>query len=324
MMPITSLSTAKLLAVWLLLLLLQPLHSKAFCTSPQLVSSPVLLTIDNPVELPRRVTTVGITGRTAATQLQAVSPATATLAVNLGVDVLAASVTALCVAPLIAAFDEAITKSASGESNLWTALGRRLKQIVTQPATFFTSVAFQWMWIVYAATYVTTNALKSIETFTGLQFGFASTLAVTIVNMSCGIAKDSAYSKLFGCGDQDGCTLTPKKAYLVWFLRDVTAFTFILTLPTMVVRQWPRAIPLDVAKFTTPIVAQYVTTVLHLLGLNMCNNPDGTMGGWIKAIRPNNYVSTVAARQLRIIPPYSIGGILNGKLLSLAPLLFLR
>ena len=42
------------------------------------------------------------------------------IAVNLGVDVTSASITALAVAPLLAAFDEAITRSAAG-GNLWQA-----------------------------------------------------------------------------------------------------------------------------------------------------------------------------------------------------------
>ena len=42
------------------------------------------------------------------------------LAVKLGVDVASAGITALAVAPLLAAFDEAITRSAAG-GNLWQA-----------------------------------------------------------------------------------------------------------------------------------------------------------------------------------------------------------
>lgn len=294
-----AITTAKLVA---LLLLVQPLCCWAFLSPPSIVP----LTSSNIN-----------TKRLAVPSVAAASD----LAIHLGVDVVAASVTAVCVAPLLAAFDEAITRSASGETNLWAALGQRLRQIVTQPGAFFQSLAFQWMWIVYACTYMTANSLKSIETWAGVSFGFGSTLAVTIVNMSCGIAKDSAYSKLFGCDGDDtdeGCKVTPKKAYLTWFLRDVLAFTFILSLPSMVATK--LRIPLDVAKFTTPILAQYFTTVLHLLGFNMCNHPNGTMGDWIRTMKPT-YFSTVAARQLRIIPPYSIGGILNGKLLSMAPLL---
>ena len=123
---------------------------------------------------------------------------------------------------------------------------------------------------------------------------------------------------MFGCDDEEGCKVTPTMAYITWFIRDVTAFTFILTLPSVLAPL--LKIPLDLAKFTTPVFAQYFTTTLHLLGFNMCNQPDGNMVGWLKSIRPT-YFSTVAARQLRIIPPYSIGGLLNGKLLALAPML---
>lgn len=115
----------------------------------------------------------------------------AELAVKLLVDAISAGLTALAVAPLIAAFDEAITRSASGEK-LWPALGGRLGSILTKPTDFFSSTAFIWMWIVYAATYMTANSLKSIEGAVDIKLGFAATFLVTIVNMSCGIAKDAA------------------------------------------------------------------------------------------------------------------------------------
>jgi hypothetical protein len=60
-----------------------------------------------------------------------------------------------------------------------------------------------------------------------------------------------------------------------------------------------------------------------VLGLNMCNMPDATLGEQFKAMSPT-FLSTVTARQMRIIPPYSIGGVLNAKLLSAAPLLVAR
>lgn len=244
--------------------------------------------------------------------------AAAPLAVNLAVDAVSAGLTALCVAPLLAAFDEAITRSASGEANLWTALGARLRAIVTKPGAFLRSAAFRWMFVVYAATYATANSLKTIERAAGLKFGFASTLAVTMVNMACGIAKDAAYAKMFGRSDDEGGKVTPVLAYIVWFVRDVTAFTFILTLPPIV--SGALGVPIDLATFTTPIFAQYFTTIFHLLGFNICNDPDGSVGDWLRAMKPS-FFSTVAARQMRIIPPYSIGGVLNAKILSKAPLI---
>ena len=178
------------------------------------------------------------------------------LAAKLALDATSASVTALAVAPLVAAFDEAITRSASGEP-LWTALGKRLVGIMSKPAEFFASTAFVWMWIVYAATYLTSNALKSIESATSIRLGFLATVCVTLVNMSCGIAKDAAFAKMFSKGE--GKT-TPLTAYVTWFLRDLVAFTFILTMPPTIKRTF--GFPEDLAKFMAPILGQYFTTPL--------------------------------------------------------------
>ena len=238
-----------------------------------------------------------------------------TLAIKLAVDAAAAALTALAVAPLIAAFDEAITKAAAGDS-LWGALGARLLSVVRAPRAFFGSTAFRWMWIVYAATYATSNALKSAEAAAGVPFGFASTLAVTLVNMSCGIAKDAAYAKLFAAKDGGG-KATPPAALLVWFARDFTAFSFILTLPPRLAAGC--GVSLELAQFLTPVLGQYFTTPLHVLGVNMCNMPGATLGQQLARVGPG-LPSTVLARQMRIIPPYSIGGVLNSHFLSAAPL----
>ena len=262
---------------------------------------------------------------TSSSSVQVAAASSAGLLQRLSFDGLAGAGTALAVAPLTACFDEAITRSASGE-NLWLALADRLRDIITRPTEFFGSAAFQWMWIVYACTYVTANGLKSLETIKGIRLGFLATIMVTVVNMTCGIAKDSAYAKMFGAGASAGGggvnntekqIKTPISAFLVWFLRDLLAFTFILSLPT-VVSAHPN-IDEGLAKFLTPILAQYLTTPLHLLGFNIVNMPDDSMLKRLIASCTTNYSTTVAARQMRIVPPYSIGGLINGSLLALGP-----
>lgn len=126
-------------------------------------------------------------------------------------------------------------------------------------------------------------------------------------------------AKMFGSkGAKDGGSKTPIWAFITWFFRDLVAFTFILTLPPIITAK--MGVAEDLAKFATPVLAQYFTTPLHLLGFNMCNMPGASIGKQLLAIRPG-FFSTVAARQMRIIPPYSIGGVLNGRLLSAAPML---
>ena len=238
------------------------------------------------------------------------------LAINLAVDVAAAGLTAAAVAPLCSVLDEGITRAAAG-GDLWSAIGGGMKNIVTKPVEFLGGPAFQWMWLVYAATYSAANSLKSIQA-AWISLGFIAVITVAVVNTCVGIAKDSAYSQLFGC-DDDGCVITPRSAYITWFMRDLVAFSFILSLPIPLAAA--LGLPLGMVRFLTPVLAQYLTTPLHLLGLSFCNNFDATFGVHLKAMSPKNFFSMVSARQLKIIPPYSIGGLLNAKILSLAPAL---
>lgn len=196
------------------------------------------------------------------------------LAARLAVDCGAAAITAAVVAPLIAAIDEAITRSASGgDKSLWDPLLLRLKSIFISPCLFFASKAFQWMWLVYAITYLTASGLRTIQDAFGLSLGIFATVLLTIINVSLNIAKDSAFSQMFGC-DEDGCMITPKRAYVTWFLRDLIAFTFILTLPPIV--SSTLGLNLAMSYFFVPIVGQYFTTPLHLLGFSLCNMPDAS------------------------------------------------
>ena len=229
---------------------------------------------------------------------------------------LAASTTALVVAPLIACFDEAITRSANNKNTdetLWGVVRQRGTEIVQHPWQFLQSRAFQWVFLVYAATYWAANTVAP------LQWGFLATVIVTLVNMTCGIAKDSAFAKMFANADgktNNNNNKTPLGAFLVWFARDLVSFTFVLTLPQVIHKA--TKLDLRLAKFATPILAQYFTTPLHLLGLSLVNRPTATLAQhWREAILCDGYLSTVTARQMRIIPPYSIGGLLNGWILSL-------
>lgn len=239
------------------------------------------------------------------------------LATKLAVDVGAAAVTAATVAPLIAAFDEAITRSASG-GNLWQALGFRLRSIISHPGSFFSSKAFQWMWLVYGVTYLTVNSLRTLQDSLGLSLGIFATLILTVVNMSCNIAKDAAYSNLFGC-DEEGCAITPKRAYAAWFLRDLVAFTFILTLPPIIASA--LGINMALSYFVVPIFGQFFTTPLHLFGFSLCNMPTASMSTHVATLKPA-MGKTVVARQMRVIPPYSVGNVLNARLVAIAPALF--
>ena len=68
--------------------------------------------------------------------------------------------------------------------------------------------------------------------------------------------------------------------------------------------------------FATPLVAQYLTTPLYLLGLALYNLPAAPMRARFQAVRAA-YPATVVTRQLRAVAQYSISGVANVGLRSL-------
>merc|ERR1712083_27418 len=66
------------------------------------------------------------------------------------------------------------------------------------------------------------------------------------------------------------------------------------------------------AQFGLPLLVQFVTTPIHLLGYDFYNNPVGTAADRIKFMQ-KDYFKNVSIRMVRMAPPWSIGTIGNKK-----------
>ena len=66
-------------------------------------------------------------------------------------------------------------------------------------------------------------------------------------------------------------------------------------------------------RLTTPVVSQLFSTPLHLLGLAVYNNTGGGVAAHLQTLR-ETYPETVTLRMLRIIPAFSVGGVVNASL----------
>ena len=228
----------------------------------------------------------------------------------LTVDSASACITAAVVAPFTAAIDEAIIRSTAGD-NLLVALRVKLAALVADPSTFLGSTSFRWMWLLYATTYGVSNMLKSLEESFDLDFGFASTVVVTGVSMVVTLLKEAAFVRAYGAkANKDGRVHMPFASYAMWFVRDLIAFTFILNFPPMLHQHLQPA-----AKIAAPIIASYFTTPAHLLAIAFSTVPHATFREQVASVFTQMDLAMISARQLRNVPPYSIGVFLNSKLL---------
>jgi hypothetical protein len=166
------------------------------------------------------------------------------------------------------------------------------------------------LWFVYSVTYLAANSIDTISESFGMNPAIPVLIASTTANTIACITKDAAFARMFG--KPQGKKKVPVSSYVVWLGRDlITAFSA-FTLPPMLVAYH---VPALLSRLAGPVVAQYFTTPLHLAGLAFYNlSPGESVLDTVKEQLP----ATVVARQLRILPAFSLGTIANSFLRDLA------
>jgi len=246
----------------------------------------------------------------------------------LGDVTIAAGVTAMA-APFLTIVDKAVVQKSSGKHTLMQSAAESAKGMLRNPAAYLRSPTYLWMWGTYAVTYATANSLRTITEYSEQQkqslpvsSDTALFVGTTAVNSSASLLKDRAYAKLFGSGT---ATAVPYTSYALWMARDLSVIGSSFILPSHVACYLERHHNMDhkraaeVAQFATPMAAQFVASPLHYLGLDIYNN-NKLNGGIVSRIQ-QRWMSlrfalpqVIAARMLRILPGYSITGVLNTKL----------
>ena len=217
----------------------------------------------------------------------------ASLARTLASDMAAGAVAAGLSAPLVFAMDRAMTLNAAGESSVPAALNESLSEFAISPVAFVTSEPFQWIWFACGVTYAAANALKSLAVPPLLLL-----LATTGVNTVACILKDARFAQLYGKERSDGGTRRPlpRSSFACFFARDMVTMAFVFIAPSLVLNRLPN-LPAPVCRFGTPLLCQYFTAPLYLLGLAFYNLPGSPLHAQIVTVR-NAYAATVSTRQV--------------------------
>lgn len=236
-------------------------------------------------------------------------------------DFVASVCASLSVSPVVTSMDRAITRNASGAQKLWPALAEGLKDLAKRPLANLKSTPTRWLVLVYTATYSSANMTSTLCGLCGISPTLPVLGASTMGNMTTGIAKDRAFARMYGVTAPKAM---PRSSYGLFFSRDMMAMAFIFSLPPIIAPRIKAAVedgtlPISeknaslVTRLSTPVISQIFTTPLHLLGLSIYNASDGTIGQHLATLR-ETYPSTVMLRMLRIIPAFSVGGVVNTSL----------
>lgn len=242
------------------------------------------------------------------------------LATLLAVDVGSGVVASLAVAPFIMAIDRAIIEAAAGTTTLASAIVKGATDMVKRPRTALLLNPGYWMVAtVYGVTYAAANSIDTVgarwETPAAVQ-GAATLVGTTAINTSACIAKDVAFTRMYGNAAASGSKF-PLATIGLFGLRDLMTIASAFTLPKLLSsflvssRLLPDPSVADVAaQMASPVGAQVVCAPIHLLALNFYNMPSASAAERAAAVWALTPATTVAYA-IRIAPAFGIGGVLN-------------
>ena len=233
-------------------------------------------------------------------------------------DALAAAGTALAVAPAIAIIDQAIVQNAAGTKPLVASIKDSVVELVTRPHRFVRSPAFLLLFGVYGGTYLAVNTTTTAcdrKNATEEQRHAAKFVGVSSVNLTLNVTKDRMFAKMFGSGVPQS---VPLRSIAVFGARDCLTVFASFNVAPMVAESLATAGVVGgsartVAQLVCPVVMQWFSAPLHLIGLNWYNEKSATSSERTQFVR-KEYFKTALARSCRIFPAFGIAPLINAPL----------
>ncbi|KAL1914575.1 uncharacterized protein VTP21DRAFT_8200 [Calcarisporiella thermophila] len=227
-------------------------------------------------------------------------------------DITAAGLASLFVSPFIAIVDRSIIENANGKLDLVSGLKQGFKHFSTRPHQFIRSKQFGLIYGLYFATYATANTIDTTYNYWNSDPQWPKFVGTTAVNMTLCIAKDRAFTRMFGIVAPRPL---PIPSYALFAVRDSLTVAASFNAPSITSKElqtygYSRETADVIAQLFCPAIIQFASTPLHLLGLDLYNRPDATSGKRLTLIG-REYLKSVFARIGRIGPAFGIGGVGN-------------
>lgn len=219
-------------------------------------------------------------------------------------------------------FDRAVAERVSSRMSFLASLRNSLTRLILRPHTFLFARPTRIMMLLYGSTYLTANTIDTMSSTAQDQpastttTGFLKFGAVSLVNLSLALYKDSQFTKMFGIISPRAL---PPASYALLALRDSITIFASFNLPPKLAPLLPQSVEdhvsrLTVAQFITPALAQTVNTPLHLLGLDLYNRSNTmSIRDRLRKLRLDWLVAGLA-RMCRVLPAFGIGVVVNNNL----------
>eukprot|EP01102_Stenamoeba_stenopodia_P002245 TRINITY_DN1202_c0_g1_i1.p1 TRINITY_DN1202_c0_g1~~TRINITY_DN1202_c0_g1_i1.p1 ORF type:complete len:278 (-),score=67.89 TRINITY_DN1202_c0_g1_i1:89-922(-) len=248
----------------------------------------------------------------------ALEPAAKTLtttqkAKRIGMEAAVAVTAAGFVSPFITIIDKSIIANASGRQKLLDGLKTGFTTLFTRPGYFAKQPAFLLIWGVYSGTYIVANSIEAICEFNDVPWFYPKFIGTSITNVTLSVIKDKILTRMFAVVPPKPL---PLLSYGCFTARDSLSILASFNLPDPISKKMQENFGIDkhvadiTAQLVTPCAAQALSSPLHLVGLDLYNNPARTVPERMAFVK-QEYVGTTLARMGRIFPAYGIGGVVN-------------
>jgi hypothetical protein len=218
--------------------------------------------------------------------------------------------TSLIISPVMTLIDTSIIKAQIKNQNFALTVSEIIRDYTNK--TLNLRKPFKTMYFVYGATYSTANLTDLYCEKHGLSKNL-SFFMTSLVNVCSIIYKDIEYTKIFNTKK----TVFPKISYGLFAIRDsltiFSTFTLKKDLIPFLDKYMPHNTSAFIASFSLPVLFQFISTPIHILAIDVCNNPSSSIHERIKNIR-YQYTSICLGRVIRVVPAFCIGGFINDML----------
>lgn len=219
------------------------------------------------------------------------------------------------VSPVMTIIDTSIIKSQIFHFTFKQSIINTTKMYVNGSIKFIPP--FKVMNMVYASTYLTANLTEHICKKNEIDYKIPTLLATSAVNIASITYKDIYYSKIF----QTTYRPVPLKSFILFASRDTMTILSSFILKTDFANHIEKKFNIPhnmadlIASFTLPITAQIFSTPLHILSIDLYQNPTLSWKERLLHIK-RIYVSVCIGRMFRVVPAFCIGGYINDTLRS--------
>lgn len=187
---------------------------------------------------------------------------------------------------------------------------------------------------VYLGTYATANSIDTVTNYvrssppTEVTASTSKFAGTAVVSTGLTVYKDSRMAQYLGASSLRAAS--PPTTYCLFAIRDAITIFACFNLPTLLAPRLEKLPPnvrerfgrllqsetgrFKTAQFLLPAAIQFVTTPIHLLGLDL-HNRRGHLSFASRFSRVfGDAAMAVPARMVRIIPAFGIGGVINASM----------